>query len=258
MIDLADNRCPSVPQSRGARLCGPSSRRDWERARGPPVRLVAGSCPASAGKRTVAPPVLDPGRTSGRPRRHRARASGWRRGRSRHGSPSSSPTAPAHGAVAAADRSAGCRQPPADDPRRLYHRRRRAETCCFSPKSTVLDGRVLRSRSVPGLEQEIFALLTVHQALVRLADDVTTATPGLSVQRVGFTVLFQAAADQIIVAPEPVRSSTASLIGATDAGPDGQRAIPGWPWWPADSSVCAVSAQVTGVEWWRGYRGCTA
>jgi len=73
---------------------------------------------------------------------------------------------------------------------------------------------VLRSRSVPGLEQEIFALLTVYQALVRLAGDVTTATPGLSVQRVSFTVLFQAAADQIIVAPGPARGSTASLIGA--------------------------------------------
>lgn len=73
---------------------------------------------------------------------------------------------------------------------------------------------MLRSRSVPGLEQEIFALLTVYQALVRMAGDVTTATPALSVQRVSFTVLFQAAADQIIVAPGPARSSTASLIGA--------------------------------------------
>ncbi|MEW1773115.1 transposase [Streptomyces sp. NPDC086777] len=88
----------------------------------------------------------------------------------------------------------------ADDLLRLYHRRWQAETCYFSLKSTILDGRVLRSRSVPGLEQEIFALLTVHQALVRMAGDVTTATPGLSVQRVSFTVLFQAAADQVIVA----------------------------------------------------------
>ncbi|WUR83082.1 IS4 family transposase [Streptomyces phaeochromogenes] len=103
---------------------------------------------------------------------------------------------------------------PANDLLRLYHRRWQAETCYFSLKSTILDGRVLRSRSVPGLEQEIFALLTVYQALVRMAGDVTTATPGLSVQRVSFTVLFQAAADQIIVAPGPARGSTASLVGA--------------------------------------------
>lgn len=77
-----------------------------------------------------------------------------------------------------------------------------------------MDGRALRSRSVPGLEQEIFALLTVYQALVRMAGDVTTVTPGLSVQRVSFTVLFQAASDQIIVAPGSAWGSTASLIGA--------------------------------------------
>src|SRR5215208_2663294 len=35
-------------------------------------------------------------------------------------------------------------------------------------------------------------------------------------------------------------------------------AIRSWPWWPADSSVCAVGARVAWVEWWRGYRGCTA
>jgi hypothetical protein len=103
---------------------------------------------------------------------------------------------------------------PANDLLRLYHRRWQAETCYFSLKSTILDGRVLRSRSVPGLEQEIFALLTVYQALVRMAGDATTATPGLSVQRVSFTVLFQAAADRITVAPGPARGSTASLIGA--------------------------------------------
>lgn len=35
-------------------------------------------------------------------------------------------------------------------------------------------------------------------------------------------------------------------------------AIRSWPWWPADSGVCAVGARVARVEWWRGYRGCTA
>ncbi|MFF4758133.1 hypothetical protein [Streptomyces sp. NPDC001292] len=79
-------------------------------------------------------------------------------------------------------------------------------------KSTILDGRVLCSRSVRGLEQEISALLTAYQALIRTAGDITIATPGLSAQRVNFTVPFQATADQIITA----RQSTAdavSLIG---------------------------------------------
>lgn len=101
---------------------------------------------------------------------------------------------------------------PANDLLRLRHRRWQAETCYFSLR-TSLDGRVLRSRSVPGLEQEIFPLLTVHQALIRMAGDATTAKPGLSVQQVSFTVLFKAA-DQIIAAPGPARASTTSLTGA--------------------------------------------
>jgi hypothetical protein len=65
---------------------------------------------------------------------------------------------------------------------------------------------VATADSVPGVVREIFALLTVHQALVPIAGDVTTATAGLSVQRVSFTVLFQAAADQITVARELPRT----------------------------------------------------
>ncbi|WP_266594045.1 IS4 family transposase [Streptomyces sp. NBC_00365] len=82
----------------------------------------------------------------------------------------------------------------------LYHRRWQAETCYFSLKSTVLDGRVLRSRTVPGIEQEVYALLTVYQALVRTADDLVTAQPGLSAERVSLIVLLNAAADQIVAA----------------------------------------------------------
>jgi hypothetical protein len=70
----------------------------------------------------------------------------------------------------------------------LYHHRWQVETCYFSLKSTILDGRVLRSRTVPGIEQEVYPLLTVYQALVRLADDVLTAQPALSVQRVSLIV----------------------------------------------------------------------
>ncbi|MEY9839244.1 hypothetical protein [Streptacidiphilus sp. EB103A] len=43
---------------------------------------------------------------------------------------------------------------PAVDLLEPYHRRWQAETCYFSLKSTILDGRVLRSRSVPGLDRK--------------------------------------------------------------------------------------------------------
>ena len=96
----------------------------------------------------------------------------------------------------------------------LYHRRWQVETCYFSLKSTILDGRVLRSRTVPGIEQEVYALLTVYQALVRVASDLVTARPGLSAQRISLTVLLNAAADQIIAARSIDAGDPVALIGA--------------------------------------------
>ncbi|MFD8079872.1 transposase [Streptomyces sp. NPDC059718] len=96
----------------------------------------------------------------------------------------------------------------------LYHRRWQAETCYFSLKSTVLGGRVLRSRTVPGLEQEVYALLTVYQALVRTADDLVTAQPGLSAERVSLIVLLNAAADQIVAARGIAPAGPVGLVGA--------------------------------------------
>ncbi|MGK4579202.1 transposase domain-containing protein [Kitasatospora sp. HPMI-4] len=76
-------------------------------------------------------------------------------------------------------------------------------------KATMLDGRVLRSRSVPGLDQEVYALLATYQALIRTAADAVTTRPGLAMERISFTVLLQAATDQV---------TTATGIHA--AGPD--------------------------------------
>ncbi|KAB1976634.1 IS4 family transposase [Streptomyces triticiradicis] len=95
----------------------------------------------------------------------------------------------------------------------LYHHRWQAETCYFSLKSTILDGRVLRSRTVPGIEQEVYALLTVYQALIRIAGDVLTAQPGLSAERVSLTVLLNASADQIVAARGIAPTGPVSLIG---------------------------------------------
>lgn len=105
---------------------------------------------------------------------------------------------------------------PAPELLELYHRRWQAETCYFSLKSTILDGRVLRSRTVPGLEQEVYALLAAYQALIRVADDSTTARPGLSARRISLTVLLQAAADQIVTARGAAPDNPIVLIGAID------------------------------------------
>lgn len=96
----------------------------------------------------------------------------------------------------------------------LYHRRWQVETTYFSIKATMLDGRVLRSRSVPGLDQEVYALLATYQALIRAAADAVTTRPGLAMERISFTVLLQAAADQVTTATGILRPATADLLGA--------------------------------------------
>jgi transposase IS4-like protein/DDE family transposase len=82
----------------------------------------------------------------------------------------------------------------------LYHERWQAETTYFSIKATMLDGRVLRSRSLPGLDQEVYALLTAYQALIRAAADTACTRPGLDMDRISFTVLLATAADTVISA----------------------------------------------------------
>ena len=89
---------------------------------------------------------------------------------------------------------------PAAELVQLYHRRWQVETTYFSIKATMLDGRVLRSRSIPGLDQEVYALLATYQALIRTATDAVSTQPGLTMERVSFTVLLQAAADQVTTA----------------------------------------------------------
>ena len=106
--------------------------------------------------------------------------------------------------------------------RSLYHRRWQAETCYFSLKSTILDGRVLRSRTVPGIEQEVYALLTVYQALIRAACDLITARPEISAQRVSLTVLLNATTGHIVAARSPGPDDPMALIG-----PVGRAALAG-------------------------------
>ncbi|WP_431955236.1 IS4 family transposase [Actinacidiphila sp. bgisy167] len=98
----------------------------------------------------------------------------------------------------------------------LYHRRWQVETAYFSIKATMLDGRVLRSRSVPGLDQEVYALLVTYQALIRAAADAVTGRPGPAMERISFTVLLQAAVDQVISAGGilPPEGEPVDLLGA--------------------------------------------
>jgi hypothetical protein len=110
----------------------------------------------------------------------------------------------------------------------LYHQRWQAETTYYSLKATILDGRVLRSRTLPGLDQEIWALLTACQALIRAAADTAATVPGLDTDRISFTILLRTIADLVTTAtgilPDPAappdlagqigRAALASLLPA--------------------------------------------
>ncbi|MGW3635120.1 transposase [Streptomyces sp. NPDC005122] len=96
----------------------------------------------------------------------------------------------------------------------LYHERWQAETTYFSIKATMLDGRVLRSRSLEGLDQEVYALLTTYQALIRAACDAVSTRPGMDMDRISFTVLLNTAADQVTTASGILPAIPGDLIGA--------------------------------------------
>ena len=95
----------------------------------------------------------------------------------------------------------------------LYHERWQAETTYASIKHTILDGRVLRSRSTGGLEQEIWAVLATYQALIRAAADATYTRPGLDMDRISFTVLATTAADTVTTATAVIPHGPANLLG---------------------------------------------
>ncbi|WP_433528160.1 IS4 family transposase [Micromonospora sp. CA-263727] len=95
----------------------------------------------------------------------------------------------------------------------LYHERWQSETTYYSIKATMLHGRVLRSRSIPGIEQEVYALLTVYQTLIRTAADTVYTQPGLDTDRISFTTLLTTAADTITTATAVLPTTPTTLIG---------------------------------------------
>jgi hypothetical protein len=89
---------------------------------------------------------------------------------------------------------------PAGELVKLYHERWEIEIAYLALRHTILDGHVLRSGDQHGLEQEVWALLTVYQ-LLRIAMVTAVETrPGTNPDRASFTTALQTARDQIITA----------------------------------------------------------
>ena len=83
---------------------------------------------------------------------------------------------------------------------RLYHERWEHEVAYLALRHTLLDGRVLRSKDPAGLEQEIWALLALYQALRREMISAAETVPGTDPDRTSFTIALHTAASTVTAA----------------------------------------------------------
>jgi Insertion element 4 transposase N-terminal/Transposase DDE domain len=97
---------------------------------------------------------------------------------------------------------------------RLYHERWEIESAFFALRHTLLDGRVLRSKDPVGVEQEMWALLALYQALRIVMVDAAESVPGTDPDRAAFSVAVHAARDNVINA-KGVVADTVDPIGQT-------------------------------------------
>lgn len=106
---------------------------------------------------------------------------------------------------------------PAERLVQLYHQRWEIETTYCELKSTILGGRVLRARYPSGVEQEVWALLTVYQALRQAMSDAILHRNDLAAGRLSFTTALLAAREQIARATGAMPDTPADLIGKIGA-----------------------------------------
>jgi hypothetical protein len=95
---------------------------------------------------------------------------------------------------------------------RLYHERWEHEVAYLALRHTLLTGRVLRSEDPPGLEQEIWALLALYQALRRAMVTAAETVPGTDPDRASFTIALETA-KQTLIRAAGVITDDVSLTG---------------------------------------------
>jgi hypothetical protein len=104
---------------------------------------------------------------------------------------------------------------PADALIKLYHERWEIESAYLALRHTMLAGHVLRSGDRAGLEQEVWALLTLYQLLRMAMTTAVETRPGTNPDRASFTSALQTARDQLTAAagiyPDP--GQPADLLG---------------------------------------------
>ena len=106
-----------------------------------------------------------------------------------------------------------CRRHPGAELITLYHQRWEIETAYLELKSSILGGRVLRSRTPAGVVQEVYALLVTYQLLRTAMVDATDSQPGLDPDRASFTVALNTARDQVLHAAGVITDTVVDLVG---------------------------------------------
>jgi Insertion element 4 transposase N-terminal/Transposase DDE domain len=94
----------------------------------------------------------------------------------------------------------------------LYHERWEHEIAYLALRHTLLAGRVLRSRDPAGLEQEMWALLALYQALRIAITDAVATVPGTDPDRASYQIAAETAAD-LVTSASNIISGTPDLAG---------------------------------------------
>ncbi len=99
----------------------------------------------------------------------------------------------------------------------LYHQRWDHESAYYALRHTIMNGRNLRSGDPAGIEQEMWSLLTLYQALRTVMVEAAEALPGTDPDRCCFSITLHTARDQVVqaaaVITDPAGAGHLGLIG---------------------------------------------
>ncbi|MET8451909.1 hypothetical protein [Streptomyces sp. NPDC005209] len=97
----------------------------------------------------------------------------------------------------------------------LYHQRWEHESAYYALRHTIMNGRNLRSGDPAGIEQEMWSLLTLYQALRTVMVDAAESLPGTDPDRCCFSIALHTARDQVIQATGiiPADTNRDTLLG---------------------------------------------
>jgi hypothetical protein len=121
---------------------------------------------------------------------------------------------------------------PADALITLYHERWEHEIAYLALRHTLLQGRVLRSHDPEGLKQEMWALLSLYQALRIAITDAVQTVPGTDPDRASYQIAVQ-------TAQTLVTGARGAITGAADLAGGIGRAVLAKLHGPRRPRVCA-------------------